>query len=324
VYGPRKAALDIIKEAENVDTTQNLDDILNNKEIPLVFITSVNEAHKSLTLASLAAGKAVMCEKPMATNLEDALEMVEACEQCNGFLQIGFELRYSKLYSQIKKWKDEGLLGDIINIKCDYICSAYPKGLWCSKNESGGIFNHKLSHYVDLPRWWIGDEVIDIYATCAPNIIDYYEVRDNFNATYRFSNGAVSHLTFMMAPAASFTGDITGDVVGQQQGDGHELRYLVVGTKGAAETDVFARTIKRWSFNNTTELFVSTLEETISWTGDEEEAYIHSVFAQTQDIIKRVINGLPPSILPRDAYETMRLCDCAEESANSGAIIILR
>ena len=38
------------------------------------------------------------------------------------------------------------------------------------------MFGEKLSHYVDLPRWWIGSPVVEVYATCAPNIVPYMEV----------------------------------------------------------------------------------------------------------------------------------------------------
>jgi predicted dehydrogenase len=52
-----------------------------------------------MTIRALEAGKAVLCEKPIANTLEDAREMLETAERLQGWLQIGFELRYSKLYT---------------------------------------------------------------------------------------------------------------------------------------------------------------------------------------------------------------------------------
>ena len=96
-----------------------------------------------------------MCEKPMATTLDDAREMVEFSEKTKAFLQIGFELRYSKLYTKIKEWIQAGFLGDVINTQCTYIsCEFIGKESWrIKKAASGGMFGEKLSHYVDLPRW---------------------------------------------------------------------------------------------------------------------------------------------------------------------------
>lgn len=302
-----------------------LDAVLGDASIPLVFVTAANDAHLPLTLAALAAGKAVMCEKPMAVTLADSRAMVEAAERDGAFLQIGFELRYSRLYTQVKDWIDAGLLGEVINTQCYYICSEFHhKGSWRNKLETGGsMFGEKLSHYVDLPRWWIGADVTDVSSVCAPNVIPYYEVRDNYHTTYRFANGAVSQLTFMMAPGATFRGDPLQDVVSQQRGDGHNLRFLVVGTRGAAECDVFARTIKRWEFGDSPACFTSTWVDDLTWDPADDHVYFHNTAGQTHDIVRRVRDGLPPKTSARDAYETMKLCFAAELSADTGQFVAL-
>jgi predicted dehydrogenase len=179
------------------------------------------------------------------------------------------------------------------------------------------MFGEKLSHYVDLPRWWIGDQVEEVYATCAPNAISYYQVHDNYHCTYRFRSGAVSHLTFMMAPAATFKGDPLQNAVSQQSGDGHSLRYMIYGEKGAAETDVFPRTIKRWEFGEDDYGQTSAWVQTETWSPEQDFAYFHNTHDQALDIVRRVSEGEPPSINPRDALETMRLCFAAEISAAS-------
>ncbi|HEY3417877.1 MAG TPA: Gfo/Idh/MocA family oxidoreductase [Armatimonadota bacterium] len=321
----REARVAELRERYGIAATTDVRDILDDPQVPLVFVTSSNDAHKSLVLQALATGKAVMCEKPMANSLADARAMVEESERRGAFLQIGFELRYSKLYTTVKEWIDAGLLGDIINTHCYYICSEFHgKGSWRNKKATGGsMFGEKLSHYVDLPRWWIGADVQDVFTVCAPNVIPYYEVRDNYHTTYRFANGAVSHLTFMMAVGATFHGDPLQDVVSQQQGDGHALRFLVVGTKGAAETDVFARTIKRWEFGDSPKNFTSNWVENITWEPKEDHHFFHSTYDQTFDIVDRVAHGLPPKTSARDAYETMKLCFAAEESADTGRLITM-
>jgi predicted dehydrogenase len=316
-------AVHLQKKYDNVVASGNLESLLSDKEVELVFVTSSNNAHKELTMQSLKAGKAVMCEKPMANTLEDCVEMVETAERTKGFLQIGFELRYSRMYTQVKRWIEEGLLGDVVNTNCCYICSEFHgKGSWRNKKSTGGsMFNEKLSHYVDLPRWWINSRVTDVITMSSPNVIPYYEVRDNYHTTYRFQNGAVSHLTFMMAVGAKFGGDPLKNTVDQQQGDGHELRYLIEGTKGAVETDVFRRLIKRWEFRDGPTCLESHWVDTLTYTADEEQLYIHNTYNQTLDIVKRVAEGLPPGTFPRDSLETMKLCFAAEVSADTGKIV---
>jgi predicted dehydrogenase len=317
VFDRHPDRMELLRQRHGVETSDSLERVLQDPKIRLVFITASNNAHKDLALVALEAGKAVMCEKPMATTLADADMMVRAAERTKGFLQIGFELRYSHLYTTVKEWIKQGFLGRVLNTHCFYCSSAWGRhDVWRAGSQtSGGMFGEKLSHYVDLTRWWVGDEVEEVYATCAPNVISYYEVHDNFHCTYRFKNGAVSHLTFMMAPAATFKGDPLQNAVSQQSGDGHMLRYMIYGEKGAAETDVFPRTIKRWEFGENDYGQTSDWVQTETWSPERDFAYFHNTHDQALDIVRRVAEGEPPKISPRDALETTRLCAAAEISA---------
>lgn len=325
VFDHHSERMEQLKQRHGVDTSESLERVLEDPDIRLVFITASNNAHKKLSIAALEAGKAVMCEKPMATTLADAEAMVETAERTKGFLQVGFELRYSRLYTAAKDWIDRGLLGRVLNTHCFYCSSAWGRhDVWrAGSRTSGGMFGEKLSHYVDLTRWWIGDEVEEVYATCAPNVISYYEVHDNFHCTYRFKNGAVSHLTFMMAPAATFKGDPLQNAVSQQAGDGHALRYMIYGEKGAAETDVFPRTIKRWEFGENDYGQTSDWVQTETWSPERDFAYFHNTHDQALDIVRRVAEGEAPKINPRDALETTRLCFAAEISAEEKRLVRL-
>lgn len=313
----RRAELELKHSVRTVDA---LERVLDDPAIPLVFITASNNVHKELAIQALEAGKAVMCEKPMATTFADAEAMVEAAERTGGFLQVGFELRYSHLYTRVKQWIDEGKLGKVRNAQCTYCTSAWGRhNVWrAAAGTSGGMFGEKLSHYVDLVRWWVQDEVEEVYATCAPNVISYYEVHDNFHCTYRFKSGAVGQLTFMMAPAATFKGDPLQNAVSQQAGDGHMLRYMLYGDKGAAETDVFPRTMKRWEFGEDEYGQTSAWVQNETWPPERDFAYFHNTHDQALDIVRRVSVGERPSIDPRDALETTRLCFAAEQSAAEG------
>lgn len=306
-----------------VEVTTDLDRALGDPAVKLVFISASNDAHRALTVAAIEAGKAVLCEKPMANTLDDARGMVEAAERRDAYLEIGFELRHSKLYMKIQEWIEKGLLGDVLNTHCLFVSSAYwPKGTWrLDPVTCGSMFGEKLSHYVDLPRWWIGSEVTDVHALCSPNAVPYYGIHDNYHTTYRFASGAVSHLTFMMAPGATFRGDPLQNVIDQQIGDGHELRYLVQGTHGAAEANVFARSIRRWQFSNREEDFTSDVVEELTWPETEDHDYFHNTTDQTREVVRRVAEGRGPATPARDAFETTRLCFAVEASVESGRVV---
>jgi predicted dehydrogenase len=193
-----------------------------------------------------------------------------------------------------------------------------------NKHATGGsMFGEKLCHYVDLPRWWIGSRVKSIYSICAPNVVPYYEVHDNYHTVYTFENGAVSELTFVMYVGQTFNGDPLQNVISQQQGDGHQHTYLVIGTKGAAATDIFGRRLRRWEFGDSPRCMTSRLAEDRTWPPAEDARYTHNGYDQTVDIVRRVREGLPPMTPARDAYETMKVVFGAELSADTGRIVQL-
>lgn len=303
-----------------IAATTELDRVLEDPQVGAVFVTASNDAHAGLTVASLKAGKAVMCEKPMAARLRDAAAMARTARETSGFLQIGFELRYSRLYTTVKRWIGEGLLGEVLGIQCIYVPGEFwGRDNWRTRAESGGMFGEKLSHYVDLPRWWTGAEVTEVYSASSPNVVPYFQVRDNYQTTCRFATGAVSHLTFLMALASTTAQiDPLRDMLSQQHSDGHELRYLVQGTRGAAETDIFGRAIRRWAFTETRRGLDSTLEERLTWAPADDHAYLHNTTGQARDVIRRVRDGREPGISPQDALRTMLVCHAAELSSDEG------
>ena len=291
-----------------------------HSDFKLAFVTASNDAHKPVALDLIRAGKAVVLEKPIATTLEDSIQVVKASIRHRTFLQIGFEARYSKLYTGVKDWIDDGLLGDVINTHCTYICSEFhKKNSWRNRISTGGsMFGEKLCHYVDLPRWWIGSEVSEVYTLAAPNVVPYYEVHDNYHCSYKFENGAVSHLTFVMYLAQTFDGDPLENYVTQQMDDGHELRYLVMGTRGAAETDVFGRRLRRWEYGDTPECMTSKLVESASWGDKDDHRYFHDTTTQALDVVNRVLRGDDPFTDPEDSLRTMIVVDAAERSIVEG------
>ncbi len=103
-------------KAFGVAGTTRLEEVLADPAVKLVFVTAANHAHKELAIRSMEAGKAVLCEKPMAVTLEDAAEMVRTGERLGAFFQVGFELRYiivgtegaaetDVFYRRIKRWR---------------------------------------------------------------------------------------------------------------------------------------------------------------------------------------------------------------------------
>ncbi|MCE9613874.1 MAG: Gfo/Idh/MocA family oxidoreductase [Lentisphaerae bacterium] len=304
-----------------VQATNDLAALLRNPAIKLVSIASINAVHAAQAIEALRAGKAVMCEKPMAESLADARRMVEAQRETGGFLQIGFELRYSRIYTLAKEWIDRGLIGTVVNSHCRYYCSEFhSKNTWRS-NSPGTLIGEKLSHYIDLQRWFTGSEVEDVFSMHAPNVVPYFNHPDNHQINMRFTCGAIADLNFSMYVAESDHRDPLLEMLEKQADDGHCLQYHIFGTKGAIETDVFRRRIRRWAFTDSPERLVSKLAETVRYTPADDNAWIHNTHGQNLRIIELVAKGLPPETPASDSFETMKAGFAAEVSERERRIV---
>jgi len=310
------------KELE-VHVTSDLTGILRDPEIELIYIAGPNEVHCELAVAAMKAGKAVLSEKPMGTTLDEARRMLETERETGSFLQIGLEMRYSKLYQKVKEWIDGELIGRPLNSHCDYHCSEFHlKGSWRSESRTS-LIAEKLCHYVDAPRWWFGDEVKDVYSVAAPNVVTYFNHPDNHQMTYRFHRGAISTLTFFMHTAETFDGDPLQDIVDQQRDDGHRLVFLIYGTKGVIETDVFRRRIRRWAFRDSPTKLESRLVETLTYPGEDDLEWTHNVHGQNIEVSRLVAEGLRPGTPAVDSLESMKLVFAAELSEREHRVVRL-
>lgn len=301
-----------------------LEEIMENPSIRLVYIASVNMAHAEQTIMALCSGKSVMCEKPMGMNPSEAREMIRVVEETGGFLQIGFELRYSRIYMKAKEWIDHGKIGVPVNIQCLYYsCEFHNRNSWRCRNTGSFLIGEKLSHYLDLQRWFFGQPVENVYSLSAPTVVPYLKSRDNHQIMTRFHGGGVGVLNFIKYLGETWKEDPSVDMLTKQSDDGHVLHYYIVGTKGAIQTDVFRRQIRRWEFGDSPECMTSRIVETVTYPPEDDSVWIHNTPGQNLRIAELVAHGLPPDMPARDAYETMRLCFAAEESENTGKIVTL-
>ena len=292
-YEPDQARAALRGRELGISATSDLASIMNNPEIKLVYIASINEVHTGQTEMAMRAGKAVLCEKPMGIDLSDARRMLAVEKETGGFLQIGFELHYSKMYMTVKDWIERGLIGTPVNTQCRYYCSEFHlKDTWRSKSK-GTLIGEKLSHYLDLQRWWINSPVDEVFSMNAPNVVNYFNHPDNHQINLRFKNGAVSSLNFVMYIA--------------ETDDGHYLQYHIFGTKGAIETDVFRRRIRRWEFSDSPKQLVSKIAEKISFPKEEDQTWFHNTHGQNLRIAELVAQGPPPTV-PGRLHSSSGIC----------------
>jgi predicted dehydrogenase len=130
----------------------------------LVCVATPTAQHAPQTLAALAAGAHVLCEKPTAMDASEAARMLAAAEAAGRVHMIDHELRFNPNRARVARLIADGTLGEVRHLIITNIGPAWndpasrPKGDWWSlADQGGGRLGANGSHQVDLLRWWLGE-----------------------------------------------------------------------------------------------------------------------------------------------------------------------
>jgi predicted dehydrogenase len=132
--------------------------MLQNETLDAVSICTPNTSHVELAIQALKAGVHVLLEKPMATDLQDAEKLVDTAKNSGKILMVGMSHRYREDVEVLKRYIDNGDLGDIYYAKTRILRRrGTPKGWFTDKEKSGGGPLMDIGvHALDLTWWMLG------------------------------------------------------------------------------------------------------------------------------------------------------------------------
>jgi len=200
--------------------------------VDAVWICSPSQFHADQIKACAAVGKDVFCEKPIATDLAETVEAINACNEAGIKLMIGLQRRFDQNFERVEQAIRNKEVGEPIMIK---LCSrdpapppfAYVKG-------GGGIFADMAVHDLDMTRFLAGEDPIDILAIGSCHIdksieeLEGSEKFDTASCLVRYPNGVQAMVD-----------------VCRQSSFGYDQRAEVLGTQGMIQTDnVYPNTAK--------------------------------------------------------------------------------
>lgn len=154
-----------VSKKYDIPCTTNLDEFLANDEIEAVAIAVHDQAHCEMTVRSLAAGKHVLCEKPMALTMEDCKEMIAASKKYDRLLMVGQVARFSTMCQKAMEIFKSGELGELYYIETEYAHDySHIGAAWRRdpKSPRHGIIGGGC-HAVDRLRYFAGDP-IEVFA----------------------------------------------------------------------------------------------------------------------------------------------------------------
>ncbi len=211
------------------DATSDWRSIMANPEIDLVSVTAPNALHKEMSLAAIAAGKHVYCEKPLAPLAADALEMTLAAEAAGVKTQVGFNYLCNPMLGLARDMIAAGELGEIRGyrgIHCeDYMADSSGPYTFRHDPAGGGALADLGSHALATAEFLCGP-ITRVMGDCVTMVAERPDgkggrravtVDDVGRAFVRFESGA--------------TGSIEGNWIATGRKMQHD--FEVYGTKGA-------------------------------------------------------------------------------------------
>ena len=207
----------------NTKYSRSFDECLNDKTIDAVLLCTPTNTHTESCIKALKSGKHVFCEKPIATNIEDHLKVIEASKKSDKKLMVGFNRRFDHNYKNIKERIDTGEIGKVQMIKLTNYDSPFPNVEFLK--TSGGIYLDLCIHDLDLISFLTdknGDEPVELFtwgsAFLMPELAEFGDV-DTAIVSVKMKSGAIANIN--TTRFANY---------------GYDQRAEVLGTKGSLES----------------------------------------------------------------------------------------
>lgn len=261
--------------------------------VDVVSVCTPPTAHVEATVAALEAGKAVLCEKPIARSLEDAGMILDAAERSSGMLMIGLVSRFQADLRRAKQLVGDGELGRLVMAR-DAILMPFPH--WSGDSwhgdfeQSGGALLDLGIHSFDYLAWLFGSPITRVHAVGVPAAAA--EAR-HVLVNLRFADGGIGTVEVSWAYPPSIPFDSATELIG-------------------TEASV------SWSYADTASLVVAD--------GESREAIANdagSFLEEVATFVRAVRDGAPSPIPGADGMAALRVALAAMRSLDSGETVEL-
>jgi predicted dehydrogenase len=286
-------------------------DLLDEHELDLVTVCTMPNTHREVTLAALAGGSHVLCEKPFALDLAEARELVEAARAADRFLSVGFNMRFTDNARALRNFVARGLVGTPLYARAWGRAGDPP---WWGRHyeksvSGGGALAATAVHLVDLALWMAGfPRPLSVSASAATVFprkrrrtaptaaaAAAYDVEDLISAHVRFEGG------FWMTIEGAWVWDRPG----------WDYSFELQGKSALLEFDPLRVTVERDDgFADAT----PAVERPIDWALD----FPISVRRELENVIASIAEGQPPVVRPEEALVVQSITDAIYRSAQEG------
>ena len=169
----------------------SLDGLLADSEVNIVYISTTNDLHARQAIAAAAAGKHVLCEKPLATTVADAVQIQAACDEAGVVLAINHHLRGAATIVKLRQLIETGAIGEVVAARI-FFASSLPDEMrtWrLDRPDAGGVALDLSVHSADTIRYLLADEIVEVTALTSSGDLGQGIVEDSVMGVMRTSRG---------------------------------------------------------------------------------------------------------------------------------------
>jgi len=294
-----KAAAHAASQAVNCKPLGTIDEALQDKELKGVVICTPTAQHREIILASIRAGKAIMCEKPISLKLKEIDECYEEAKKCGVPLLCGYQRRSDPSFVQLQETCRKGGIGTIQIVKT--ISRDNPVPTIAYLKISGGIFHDCGSHDIDVCRWVLNENPHEVFAVASAFKKEIKEL-DDFDTvliTLKFPSGAIASID--LSRKACY---------------GYDQRIEVLGDKGMVQ-----------SMNRQPTTTILSTENGISsdpYCYSFPQRYEHAYALELDHFVEVMLGKAQPKLSHEDARSVAIIADAAEASVRKGEKVSIK
>lgn len=286
--------------------------LLDRKDIDAVVIATPEFLHAEQVIAAAAAGKHVLCEKPMCRTVAEADAMIDACRRNGVQLLIGHSRRFTRRYIDVRKALDEGRIGEVRLARenerraTTHMSRMGQKGTrwtpqhWTGNPEVGmGVTLSHGVHEIDLLRWFTGAHPVRVFAEQAVLSPGNTGVPDYVSFVLHFDNGAVGSAEISYALPEAYPSN-------------HLLElYATEGAIRARDHDLIGLT----TYNGDAARFPGVYDRIMH----ERSAYVR----QLSELLSAIRHEKELDMQPMEARAALEVALALISSARSGKAVVL-
>ncbi len=282
-------------------THADLAALLADPEVDLVVLATPSQLHCEQTLLALAAGKDVVCEKPMASSVEEVDRMIEAARRTGRMLTVFQDKRYLPSFMQLRKILESGVLGRIVQVRIAVHGFGRRWDWQTLKEFSGGELNNTGSHFIDQLLLLLGSVEPEVFCHMERTLTSG-DAEDHVKVILRAPEAPLLELEISKtSPWPQSFWHVMG-TCGGLTGSPEELKWKYVDFSRMPERRVDPRPTPDRSYN----------AETYDWS--EEQWHLPQGQPGTQycfyeDLGRTLREGLPPPVTPESVRRQIALLD---------------